>query len=84
MGLSAVSSNHQIEIPTTVELESLCHIVTLIGILSYGFNKGQICATPKSASAMATVYTNGTFEIKPLEPSTRCTHFTKGGLILYS
>jgi hypothetical protein len=36
-----VSSNHQVEIPTTVELEPLCHIITPIGMLSYGFDEGQ-------------------------------------------
>ncbi len=43
----------------------------------------KICATPKSASAMATVCTNGTLDIKPLEPSARCTPFSVAAHTLY-
>jgi hypothetical protein len=34
---------------------------------------GAMCATPKSASAMATVYRDGAFDIKPLNLDARCT-----------
>jgi hypothetical protein len=33
---------------------------------------GALCSTPKSASAQATVYFDGTFDIKPLSPESQC------------
>ncbi|KAK9326611.1 hypothetical protein V1520DRAFT_125791 [Lipomyces starkeyi] len=34
---------------------------------------GALCSTPKSSSAMATIYTDGTFDIVPLSPESICT-----------
>lgn len=34
---------------------------------------GGVCATPKSAAAMASVYTDGSFDIRPLAEGSRCT-----------
>ena len=34
---------------------------------------GGLCAAPKSHSAEATMYQNGTFDIRPLQPGTICT-----------
>ncbi|TVY24646.1 hypothetical protein LHYA1_G006398 [Lachnellula hyalina] len=44
---------------------------------------GAICATPKSASAMATVYRDGTFNIKPLNADARCTPSSVAAHTLY-
>jgi hypothetical protein len=44
---------------------------------------GALCATPKSASAMATIYEDGTFDIKPLAPGARCTPFSVAAHTLY-
>lgn len=44
---------------------------------------GALCATPKSSSAMATVYRDGTFDIKPLNLDARCTPFSVAGHSLY-
>lgn len=44
---------------------------------------GALCATPKSSSAMATVYRDGTFDIKPLSPNTRCTPSSVAAHTLY-
>lgn len=44
---------------------------------------GALCATPKSASAMATVYANGTFDITPLGDGIRCTPFSVAAHTLY-
>jgi hypothetical protein len=34
---------------------------------------GGVCATPKSSAAMASVYTDGSFDIRPLAAGSRCT-----------
>lgn len=44
---------------------------------------GALCGTPKSASAMATVYRNGTFDIVPLFPEARCTPTSVAAHTLY-
>ncbi|KAH8659229.1 hypothetical protein BGZ60DRAFT_544271 [Tricladium varicosporioides] len=44
---------------------------------------GALCATPKSQSAMATIYLDGTFDIKPLGPGTRCTPTSVAAHTLY-
>ncbi|KAE8442766.1 hypothetical protein EG329_002854 [Mollisiaceae sp. DMI_Dod_QoI] len=44
---------------------------------------GALCATPKSPSAMATVYQDGTFDIKALNPGARCTPFSVAAHTLY-
>ncbi|KAH6673292.1 hypothetical protein B0J14DRAFT_668174 [Halenospora varia] len=44
---------------------------------------GGLCATPKSASAMATVYLDSTFDIKPLNAGARCTPFLVASHTLY-
>ncbi|TVY47145.1 hypothetical protein LOCC1_G002494 [Lachnellula occidentalis] len=44
---------------------------------------GALCATPKSASAMATVYQDGTFDIKPLNADARCTPVSVAAHTLY-
>lgn len=44
---------------------------------------GALCATPKSQSAMATIYQDGTFDIKPLSPDTRCTPTSVAAHTLY-
>lgn len=44
---------------------------------------GGLCATPKSASAMATVYLDSTFDIKPLNADARCTPFSVASHTLY-
>lgn len=44
---------------------------------------GALCSTPKSSSAQATVYTDGTFDIKPLSPHSRCTPSSVAAHALY-
>ncbi|KAH6673862.1 hypothetical protein B0J14DRAFT_541615 [Halenospora varia] len=44
---------------------------------------GALCATPKSQSAMATIYLDGAFDIKPLGPGTRCTPTSVAAHTLY-
>ena len=44
---------------------------------------GALCATPKSQSAMATVYQDGTFDILPLSPEARCTPTSVAAHALY-
>ncbi|TVY92932.1 hypothetical protein LAWI1_G002428, partial [Lachnellula willkommii] len=44
---------------------------------------GALCATPKSASAMATVYRDGKFDIKPLNLDARCTPSSVASHTLY-
>ncbi|RDW76936.1 hypothetical protein BP6252_04989 [Coleophoma cylindrospora] len=44
---------------------------------------GALCATPKSHSSMATVYLDGTFDIKPLAASSVCTPASVAAHTLY-
>ncbi|CZR67489.1 uncharacterized protein PAC_17388 [Phialocephala subalpina] len=44
---------------------------------------GALCATPKTQTAMATVYQDGTFDIKALSPTSRCTPFSVASHTLY-
>jgi hypothetical protein len=44
---------------------------------------GALCATPKSATAMATIYKDGSFDIKPLAPTARCTPSSVAAHTLY-
>ena len=44
---------------------------------------GGLCAEPKSHGAIATVYTNGTFDISPLDPTARCTPISVAAHTLY-
>lgn len=44
---------------------------------------GGVCATPKSPSAKATMYTCGTFDITPLAKNSRCTPLTVAAHTLY-
>jgi hypothetical protein len=44
---------------------------------------GGICATPKCASVRATVYQDGTFDLTPGEPQSRCTPLSVSAHTLY-
>ncbi|EHK44577.1 hypothetical protein TRIATDRAFT_293742 [Trichoderma atroviride IMI 206040] len=44
---------------------------------------GGLCATPKSPSCQATVYRDGTFDVKPLMPGAVCTPTTVAAHTLY-
>lgn len=44
---------------------------------------GGACSVPKSATAGATVYTDGTFDVRPLDPSSRCTALSVAAHTLY-
>ncbi|KAJ5260500.1 hypothetical protein N7478_012105 [Penicillium angulare] len=44
---------------------------------------GGACATPKSASSMATVYSDGSFDIRPLAAESRCTPTSVAAHALY-
>lgn len=44
---------------------------------------GGLCATPKSRGAIATVYTDGTFDITPTDPKARCTPLSVAAHTLY-
>ncbi|KAI0020014.1 hypothetical protein F4780DRAFT_744096 [Xylariomycetidae sp. FL0641] len=44
---------------------------------------GGICAEPKSHGAIATVYQDGTFDIKPTDPKSRCTPLSIAAHTLY-
>ena len=44
---------------------------------------GASCAIPKSAPAMAILYLNGTFDIRPLSPGSKCTPLSVAAHTLY-
>ena len=44
---------------------------------------GGLCATPKSRGALATIYTDGTFDISPTSPSATCTTLSVAAHTLY-
>ncbi|KAF8850814.1 hypothetical protein BDZ45DRAFT_708186 [Acephala macrosclerotiorum] len=44
---------------------------------------GALCATPKTQTAMATIYQDGTFDIKALSLTSRCTPFSVASHTLY-
>lgn len=44
---------------------------------------GGLCATPKSKGAAATVYKDGSFEVRPLDPNARCTPLSVSCHTLY-
>jgi hypothetical protein len=44
---------------------------------------GGQCSVPKSPGAVATVYANGVFEVRPMTPSSRCTPFSVAAHALY-
>ena len=44
---------------------------------------GALCATPKAKSSMATVYVDGSFDIKPLDVGSRCTPASVASHTLY-
>ncbi|GAD96986.1 hypothetical protein NECHADRAFT_90636 [Paecilomyces variotii No. 5] len=44
---------------------------------------GGLCATPKSGSSMATIYPDGTFDVRPLAPGSRCTPISVAAHALY-
>ncbi|PNP42358.1 hypothetical protein TGAMA5MH_06040 [Trichoderma gamsii] len=44
---------------------------------------GGLCATPKSPSCQATIYRDGTFDVKPLMPGAICTPTTVAAHTLY-
>ena len=44
---------------------------------------GGVCAVPKSPAAMATVYADGTFDIVPLDPDSKCTPLSVAAHSLY-
>jgi hypothetical protein len=44
---------------------------------------GGVCAVPKSHGAMATVYQDGTFDVAPLDPKSRCTRISVAAHTLY-
>ncbi|KIW68419.1 hypothetical protein PV04_04367 [Phialophora macrospora] len=44
---------------------------------------GGLCARPKSAGAMATLYQDGTYDIRPLNPQSKCTTLSVAAHTLY-
>ncbi|KAF6826683.1 caib baif family enzyme [Colletotrichum plurivorum] len=44
---------------------------------------GGLCATPKSHGAVATVYNSGVFDVRPIEPKSRCTPLSVAAHALY-
>jgi hypothetical protein len=44
---------------------------------------GGFCGVPKTNGAMATVYENGTFDVTPLDPESRCTPISVAAHTLY-
>ncbi|KAK4506506.1 hypothetical protein PRZ48_000238 [Zasmidium cellare] len=44
---------------------------------------GGLCATPKSKGAAATVYQDGSFEMRPLDPNAKCTPLSVAAHTLY-
>ena len=44
---------------------------------------GGLCAEPKSAGAIAMLYTDGTYDIRPLRPQSRCTALSVAAHTLY-
>ncbi|KAI9739308.1 MAG: hypothetical protein M1834_007521 [Cirrosporium novae-zelandiae] len=44
---------------------------------------GGVCAEPKSSGAVATIFSDGTFNIKPLNPTARCTPLSVAAHSLY-
>ncbi|KAH8882146.1 hypothetical protein GQ53DRAFT_734258 [Thozetella sp. PMI_491] len=44
---------------------------------------GGACATPKSHGAVATIYSDGTFDIGPMKPEARCTPISVAAHTLY-
>jgi hypothetical protein len=47
----------------------------LVGFVHMGkiLECGRLCAKPKSAGALATIYTDGSFDVEPLDPNAKCT-----------
>jgi hypothetical protein len=73
----ALRQSHASHIPLTAQQEG--------GFLHMGkiMECGALCATPKSATAMATIYKDGSFDIKPLAPEARCTPSSVAAHTLY-
>ena len=44
---------------------------------------GGLCGVPKSNGAMATMYEDGTFDVTPLDPSSKCTPISVAAHTLY-
>ncbi|KEF63447.1 uncharacterized protein A1O9_01425 [Exophiala aquamarina CBS 119918] len=44
---------------------------------------GGVCAVPKSAGAVSTVYLDGTFDVRPLDPRCKCTSLSVAAHTLY-
>lgn len=44
---------------------------------------GGVCAIPKSSAALATMYLDGTFDVRPLDPRSRCTSLSVAAHTLY-
>jgi len=44
---------------------------------------GGVCAVPKSAGAVSTVYLDGTFDVRPLDPRCKCTALSVAAHTLY-
>jgi len=44
---------------------------------------GGLCGVPKSNGAMATMYADGTFDVTPLDPGSRCTPISVAAHTLY-
>lgn len=44
---------------------------------------GGVCAIPKSAGALSTMYLDGTFDVRPLDPHSRCTSLSVAAHTLY-
>lgn len=44
---------------------------------------GAVCATPKGASSMAIIYHDGSFDVRPLAPGSRCTPISVAAHSLY-
>ncbi|EXJ69917.1 uncharacterized protein A1O5_06990 [Cladophialophora psammophila CBS 110553] len=65
--------------------EKLCSSEILGGFMHMGkiMECGGLCARPKSAGAMATIYQNGTFDIRPLHPQSICTTMSVAAHTLY-
>lgn len=67
-----------------------CQILSLDSHILGGFTHmgkimecGGLCATPKSPSCQATIYRDGTFDVRPLMPGALCTPTTVAAHTLY-
>ncbi|KAF1998849.1 hypothetical protein P154DRAFT_577470 [Amniculicola lignicola CBS 123094] len=80
VAFAAFTSNTQIQDTATTQSERLWGGFTHMGKI---MECGGICATPKSHGAIATVYKDGTFDIRPTLPEARCTPLSVAAHTLY-